>query len=74
MTNMSASLNVSVSYITNNSFHVFGWTVENAHLVMPYNSQKLPFCVFSIILQGNFGTLHWQHVTSTTLLKKTSTE
>jgi len=48
MTNMSASSNlVSDSYITDNFFHVFGWTVENAHLVMPCNSKKLPFSVYS---------------------------
>jgi len=48
MTNMSASSNlVSDSCITNNFFHVFGWTVENTHLVMPRSSQKLPFSVYS---------------------------
>ena len=38
-----------VSCITNNFLRVFGWAVENAHLVMPYNSQKLPFCVYSAL-------------------------
>jgi len=50
MTHMSAPSNiVSASCITKIFFfvHVFGWTVENAHLVMSYNSQKLPFTVYS---------------------------
>jgi hypothetical protein len=48
MTNMSASSSiVPASRITNNFFHISGWTVENAHLVKPYNSQKLPFSVYS---------------------------
>jgi len=48
MINMSALSNlVSDSCITNNFFHLFGWTVENAHLVMACNSQKLPFSVYS---------------------------
>jgi hypothetical protein len=48
MTNMFVLSNiVSASCITKDFFHVFGWTVENAHFVVLYNTQKWPFSVNS---------------------------
>lgn len=48
MTNMFVLSNiVSTTFITKPFFHVFGWTVENAHLVMPQKTHKWPLSVNS---------------------------